>query len=261
MNKRAAQYLPLFLLFMVLMAVPILYWRLSVKMDETKKAVSEDQLILLSAPYDKEDTINYAEKSAQLSMPEILGAMALANGYSTPPCGGTLDSGGKKCAIVNTGTNICRPSITDTLSGYLNLYVDNYIKEFNAKSFTKLPTNNYETFVEGKNIHAIALLPVKKGLAIKGRELDTLGTMWFAPSFTVQYEHKLEGYKEALIALGLISQDCFKHADPAKCVSEHSHLTTGWTIETTGSNTAFKIPIGANTICYALNLAPATPPT
>jgi len=42
MNKRAAQYLPLFLLFMVLMAVPILYWRLSVKMDETKKAVSED---------------------------------------------------------------------------------------------------------------------------------------------------------------------------------------------------------------------------
>lgn len=257
MNKRAAQYLPLFLLFMVLMAVPILYWRLSVKMDETKKAVSEDQLILLSAPYDKEDTINYAEKAAQLSMPEILGAMALANGYSTPPCGGTLDSTGKKCAIVNTGTNICRPSITDTLSGYFNLYVDNYIKEFNAKSFTKLPTNNYEVYIEGNNIHAIAILPVTKSLTIKGTELDAIGTMWFAPSFTIQYKHKLDDYKKAFDALTILANDCFKHANPAKCVSDNSHLTTGWTTTSSGNNFIFEIPIGPNKACYALSLPSA----
>ncbi len=257
MNKRAAQHLPLFLLFMVLMAVPILYWRLSVKMDETKKAVSEDQLILLSAPYDKEDVINYAEKAAQLSMPEILGAMALANGYSTPPCGGTLDSGGKKCAIVNAGTNICRPSITDTLSGYLNLYVDNYMKEFNAKSFTKMPTNNYEVHIEGNNIHAISILPIKKSLTMKGTELDAIGTMWFAPSFTIQYDHKLDDYKKIFDILAILANDCFKHADPAKCVSDNSHLTTGWTITNNGNNFIFETPIGTSKSCYVLSLPSA----
>lgn len=257
LSKKGAQYLPLFLLFMVLMAVPILYWRLSVKMEETKKAVSEDQLILLSAPYDKEDVINYVEKAAQQSMPEILSAIALANGYSTPPCGGTLDSGGKECAVVNTGTKICRPNTAETLSGNLNLYVDNYIKEYNAKSFTKIPTNNYEASIEGNNIHAIAILPVKKMLTIKGTELDAIGTMWFAPSFTIQYDHKLDEYKKTLDTLATLAEKCFKSADPGKCVADSSQLTSGWTTTINRDNFIFEIPIGPNKICYALTLPSA----
>jgi hypothetical protein len=262
LSKKAAQFTPLFLMFMVLMALPILFWRLSVKIDETKQQIGEDQLVLLAAPYDKEDTINYVEKAGYLIIPEVLAEVAKTNGFLAAPCGGTIDSGTTKCAIINKDSfQVCRPEIMETLNAHFNKKLDEYIEAFNEKSFTKLPTNNYETFVEGKNIHAIALLPVKKGLAIKGRELDTLGTMWFAPSFTVQYDHKLETYKDALSALALISQACFKSTDPTKCVSEHSHLTTGWTIETAGTNTAFKIPTGANTICYALDLPPATTPS
>ncbi len=257
MNKKALDY-SLIMLFIVLVAIPVLYWRMTSKVDETKKAIGEDQIIILRAPYDKEDTINYIEKSASLSMPEIIGATALANGFSTPPpCGGTFDHGGRTCAIANIGTQICRPSVLDTLAGFFNLYVDNYIDAYNVQSFTKLTKNNYDIYVEGNNIHAIATLPVKKGLAKKGKELDTIGTMWFAPSFTIIYDHKLEDYKKALDALAILAQNCYKHADPKKCVSDNSHLTSGWGIDTSGTTFIFKIPVGTNTICYALTLPSA----
>ncbi len=255
-SKRAMDY-SLIILFIVIVTMPVLYWRMTSKMELTKKTIGEDQAIMLRAPYDKEDTTNYVEKSAQLSMPEILGAMALANGYSTPPCGGTHDKGGKKCAIINTGTKICKSNTLEAFTSYFNLYLDNYIKAYNAKSYTQLPTNNYDVHVEGNNIHAIATLPVTKGLAKRGTELDTIGTMWFAPSFTVQYNHKLDDYKKTFDALAILAQNCHKNADPSKCVSDNSHLTSGWTTATNGDKFIFEVPIGANKACYVLDLPAA----
>ena len=255
-SKKAIDY-SLVMLFIVIVTIPILYWRMTSKIEETKKTIGEDQATLLGATYDKEDLTNYLEKAVQITMPEVLKEVSKTNGYLTQACGGNIDSGGITCSVVNTATSICRPNIIETFNTHFNKQLDEYIKKFNDKSSTKIPTNNYEAYIEGNNINAIAIIPVQKSITKPEMELQPIGTIWFSPSFTVQYEHKLEQYNIIFDALAIILQKCYKSADPGKCVKDNSQLTSGWTTTTTGDNYIFDMPIGPNKACYVLNLPAA----
>ncbi len=160
MNKKG--YYSLIMMFIVIVALPVLYLRLTSKSTEMKKSLGDSQAILLNAPYDKEDIINYIEKSAELELPNILAELE-----RTVP------------------TQVCGTNLQDIITVSFNKHLDPYIKAYNARAYTQIPENNYEVYIEGNNIHAIAALPIKKGLAKPGTELATIGTIWFAPSFTV----------------------------------------------------------------------------
>jgi len=181
MNKKAVDY-SLIMLFIVIVAVPVLYSRMTAKIEDTKQVMGEEQAMLLRMPYDKEDTINFVEKSAQLALPGILAE--LEKTIPGQPCEG----------------------IYDTIKSTFNKHLDNYIKSFNQRSYTKIPENNYEIYIEGNNIHAIAVLPVKKLIAKPGTELNSIGTMWFAPSFTITPDPAQ--YQRALTAIEAKKQAC-----------------------------------------------------
>jgi len=150
MKKAAVEY-PTILMLIVIVTLPYLFLQLHSKVTETK-TIGDAQLIMLGAPYSKEDIINYLQESAKLTLSETL----------------------KACGTPQ--------SMTDKFNQEMNTYIN----AFNAKSpITKIPTNNYELYIDGKKIYAIAILPVEKKLAKHGTELDSIGTMWFAPSFTV----------------------------------------------------------------------------
>jgi hypothetical protein len=149
MNKKGLDY-AISMLLVVLIVLPFLFVQLTSKVAETKKTLGETEAMLLKAPYVKENIITYLEKSAELSLPDILAA--------------------------------CTTGMTAPFNRELDKYVDAY----NVVSLTtKIPKNNYELYVEGKNIHAIAILPVKHDLNLKGLTYANLGSIWFAPSFTV----------------------------------------------------------------------------
>jgi len=141
------------MMIVVIIIMPILLLQMNAKITEAGK-IGDAQIIMLRTPYVKEDIINYLQKSAELSLAEI--------------------------------TKACAPGSIVTLTKKFNQEMDKYINEFNAKSpIMKIPTNNYELYIDGKNINAIAILPVEKKLSSPGTELDAIGTMWFAPSFTI----------------------------------------------------------------------------
>lgn len=150
MNKKGLNY-PLSLMVTVIIVLPFVIVMLTTRSAETTKLIGDSQQAMLRVPYVKEDVITYLEKSAELIIPDIM----------------------SYCTI--------------GLSQRFNQEMDKYIDAYNAKSpVTKIPKNNYELYMEGKNVHAIAILPVQKSITKRGYELDSLGTMWFAPSFTVQ---------------------------------------------------------------------------
>ncbi|MEM3154636.1 MAG: hypothetical protein QW165_03680 [Candidatus Woesearchaeota archaeon] len=153
MKKGAVDY-SWIMFFIVIIVLPVLYFRMTTQVETTKQAIGEDQAILLASTYAKEDIINYLEKAAQLELPTIL-----------------------KEAPLN--------SSPEKFNEAFNKHLNPYIKAFNVRSFTKIPENNYEVYIEGKNIHAISILPIKKNIAKPPTELTSLGTMWFAPSFTI----------------------------------------------------------------------------
>jgi len=141
------------MMIVVIIVMPILLLQMNSKITESGK-IGDAQIIMLRTPYVKEDIVNYLQKSAEVSLAEI--------------------------------TKACAPGSIVTLTKKFNQEMDKYISEFNAKSpITKIPTNNYELYIDGKNINAIAMLPVEKKLSSPGTELDAIGRMWFAPSFTI----------------------------------------------------------------------------
>ncbi len=149
MNKRGLDY-SLGLMYTVIIVLPFVIVVLITQSTATTKLIGDSQQAMLRVPYVKEDVITYLEKSAELILPDIMPA----------------------CAIGFTQR--------------FNQEMDKYIDAYNAKSpVTKIPKNNYELHIEGRNIHAIAILPVQKSITKRGYELDSLGTIWFAPSFTV----------------------------------------------------------------------------
>ena len=81
--------------------------------------------------------------------------------------------------------------------------------------------------------------------------------MWFSPSFTINYDHKLEQYKQTFDALEAIAQSCYRTKDPKACVDNNAQLTTGWTIDKTGNDFIFKIPQPPGDACYVLDLPAA----
>lgn len=153
----------LIILFTVIVAMPVLYWRMTAEIETTKATIGETQNILLSAPYNKEDTINFVQKTAELELPKILKEIETA-----------------------IKIQICGKNTADTINEVFNKHLDVYIEDFNKKSYTKIPKDNYDIYIEGNNIHAIATIPVEKTLAKPGTELTTIGKMWFAPSFTIK---------------------------------------------------------------------------
>ncbi len=183
MNKKGYEY-SLIMIFIVIVALPVLYLRLTSKSAEMKKSLGDSQAILLNAPYDKEDIINYIEKSVQLELPNILAEIE-----RTVP------------------TQACGTNIQDSINGAFNRHLDPYIKAYNTRAYTKIPENNYEVYIEGNSMHAIAALPIKKGLAKLGTELATIGTIWFAPSFTVSATDTAS-FQRTIATLDSKSQAC-----------------------------------------------------
>ncbi|MBW2969854.1 hypothetical protein KY319_01900 [Candidatus Woesearchaeota archaeon] len=161
-SKKASALYSVILLFIVIVALPVLYWRMTSEVETTKETIGETQVILLRAPYAKEDTINYVEKAAELELPKIL----------------------KEIEAEVTAQN-CNKNTADTINEVFNKHLNVYIDDFNKKSYTKIPKNNYDIYIEGNNIHAIATIPVEKTLARPGTQLTTIGKMWFSPSFTI----------------------------------------------------------------------------
>ncbi|GEM_PF-4451315 len=159
-SKKAIDY-SLVMLFIVIVSVPVLYSRMTSKLEDTKQTMGEQQGMLLRAPYDKEDTINYVEKAAQDALPNIINEIE-----QTLP--------GQTCE-----------KTSETIRKTFNKHLDAYIKAFNQRSYTKIPENNYDIYIEGNKIHAIATMPVQKLIAKPGTQLNSIGTMWFAPSFTI----------------------------------------------------------------------------
>jgi hypothetical protein len=159
MNKRGLDY-AISMMLVVIIVLPFLFLQLTSKVAETKKSFAEVEAAFLKAPYSKENIITYLEKSAELSLPGIL--------------------------------SNCQAGITNSLNQELDKYIDAY----NAKSpTTKLPKNNYELYIEGRNIHAIAILPVRHDLTLKGMTYENVGTIWFAPSFTIDTKTDLSTCK------------------------------------------------------------------
>lgn len=149
MNRKGLDY-AVSMMFIVIIVLPFLFVQLQTKTVETNTRIGESQAVMLRAPYLKEDVITYLQKSAELSLPDIL--------------------------------SMCSTSITKKFNQEINKYIDTY----NTKSpVTKIPKDNYELYIEGKNIHAIAILPVQQGLHERGMTYTAIGTLWFAPSFTV----------------------------------------------------------------------------
>ena len=142
MNKKAIDY-SLIMLFIVLVAIPVLYWRMTTKVELMKKTFGDDQLIILNGPYDKEDIINFVKKSADLAAPVVLKKTAESNGYVNSPCGGTHNYKGKTCAIINQNTQICPPNTLEVFTHYFNQELDKYIQAHNELSITKIPLNSY----------------------------------------------------------------------------------------------------------------------
>ncbi len=250
MNKKAdIMDYALIMLFTVMVVLPVLYWRMTSEVDQTKQSIGENQAILLKAPYDKEDMINYAEKSAQLALPDVLANVAKKNGFLKEPCGGTTTAG---CAIINTPANIldiCQPDIIETFTYHFNKELDVYIGAYNARAFTQIPTSNYDIHIEGNKINAIATLPVEKNLAQKGTELSAIGKMWFAPSFTITAQHNLDKYNNAFPILKAIAKNCVKETDPKGCAEKYAEKD--WSVQILEGKLAVTIPQGA---CYALIL-------
>jgi hypothetical protein len=159
MNKKGLDY-AISMMLVVIIVLPFLFIQLTSKAAETKKSFAEVEAAFLKAPYVKENILTYLEKSAELSLPSILAS--------------------------------CSTAIT----GIFNQELDKYIDAYNAKSSTtKMPKNNYELYIEGKNIHAIAILPVKHDLTLKGMTYENVGTIWFAPSFTLDTKTDLSTCK------------------------------------------------------------------
>jgi hypothetical protein len=183
-SKKALDY-SLIILFIVIVTIPVLYWRMTSKVEETKKAMGEGQAILLRAPYAKEDTITYIQKAAELEIQAIL---------------------------TEASTEIpklsCDANIMDTFNKIFNEHLSSYIKEYNRNSQAKLPENNYEIYLEGNNIHSIAILPVKKSIAKPPGELEVIGTMWFAPSFTITIKKEQTQYQNVITAMNQKLQAC-----------------------------------------------------
>lgn len=149
MNKKGLDY-AISMMLVVIIVLPFLFIQLTSKVAETKKTFAEVEAAFLKAPYVKENIITYLEKSAELSLPSILAS--------------------------------CPAGVT----GKFNQELDKYIDAYNVKSpTTKLPKSNYELYIEGKNIHAIAIIPVKHDLTLKEMTYENVGTIWFAPSFTI----------------------------------------------------------------------------
>jgi hypothetical protein len=162
MNRKALDY-SLAIMFIVIVALPLLYWRMNTKIEVAKETMGEDQILFLQQPYDKEDIISYIEKSAELAMEDITkGAEQLKQD--------------------------CTKDTNERIAGIFNKKLDTYIKAYNKRSTVKIPENNYELYINGNDINAIAILPIEKPISRLGREIDALGTIWFAPSFTTQSE-------------------------------------------------------------------------
>jgi len=158
-SKRGLDY-ALSMIVVVVMALSFLFLQLTTKVAENKTTLGDTEMALLKAPYVKENIITYLEKSAELSMPDVLTAC------------------------------------TTGLTPRFNQELDKYIDAYNAQSpVTKIPKNNYELYLEGKNIHAIAILPVKQDLTLKGLVLENIGHIWFAPSFTIDTKTDLSACK------------------------------------------------------------------
>lgn len=158
-GKRAMDY-SLIMLMIVIIVMPVLYMRMTTKVEETKQKIGNDQAILLTAPYDKEDIINYIQKSAEQALPEIL-----------PEAQNSITD--------------CQDPIKK-ITQIFNKHLDKYIDAYNKQSYTKLEKNNYELYLDNEGIHAIAINSLKKTLTIQGTELNQIGTIWFAPSFTIK---------------------------------------------------------------------------
>lgn len=148
-SRRGLDY-ALSMMVVVVISLSFLFLQLTTKVENSKRTLGDTEMALMKAPYMKENLITYLEKSAELSLPEVL-------------------------AACSTG-----------LTPKFNQELDKYIDAYNAQSpVTKIPKNNYELYIEDKNIHAIAILPVKQDLTLKGLELENIGNIWFAPSFTI----------------------------------------------------------------------------
>lgn len=160
-GKKALDY-SLIMLFIVLVTLPVLYMRLTTKVDETKQTIGEIQSAIITAPYDKEETINYIQKSAETEMTNIIAT-----------------------ARQKLATEGCNKNPRDIFTEQFNDNLNKYLTSYNQRAYLQLPLNNYETYIEGNNVHAIALQPIKKNLALTGKELQPIGAIWFAPSFTI----------------------------------------------------------------------------
>ena len=252
MNKKGDMMdYALIMLFVVIVTLPVLYVRMTSEVEDTKKTIGENQAIILQAPYDKEDMINYVEKSAELVLPNVLTSVSNGNGFVEASCGGEFVEGGGTCSIINTPASIidiCQPDILGTFTHHFNKELDKYIEAYNDRAFTKIPKNNYDVYIDGNDINAIATVPVEKGLAKRGTELSTIGKMWFAPSFTITAEHNMDKYKDSLDILKVIAKNCVKEADPKGCAEGYAE--DDWSVQTTAGKLTFTIPdIKA---CYAL---------
>ncbi len=243
------------MIIIVMITLPIIAVQVLKDVEDTKNQIGENQAVLSRAPYVKEDIINYAQKAGELSIQDVLAKVSTTNGFLEQPCGGTTTEGTMTCAIINTQTKlteICKPDITKILTTSLNKELDKYIITFNSRSYTKMPLNNYDFYIEDGNIHAIATLPVEKGLAKKGTELDTIGKMWFAPSFTITAKHNLGQYDKTFETLNTIAKECTKKDQPMVCVEKYKPAMQGWDLAESQDKIRFIVPHQPTKSCYVL---------
>jgi len=252
MNKKAVIYYEVIMLFTVLIALPVLVWRLEKVTAMKEVFLGEGQIAILDLPYEKENIIHFVQTAAELEMPDILKEVAAENGYSTEPPGGLYID---VCPIINTGVElkkVNRPDVLEALTNAFNAHIDKYISDYNAQpDVAKIQLNNYELFIKDDDINAIALMPVAQTVKT---DRGTI-TAWFAPSFTINYKHGLQEYKKIFDVLGTIAENCAKNAKPIDCANTYAASIPGWklTEETGAIHFAISTPNG--NLCYVMKTA------
>ncbi len=275
MNKKGVEY-SLIMLFTVMVALSVLYWRISETGKIKEEYLGASQIAILTAPYEKANIIRYAEISAEKEISQILRDITAENGYAIDPPGGTyIDA----CTIINTNSElktINKPNVQKAITAAFNARLNPYLNTYNTKVSNIFPLDNYEIVIEDDKINAIALMPIQKplqthaititgermyGIAVPTTEAlkEKSGTMWFAPSFTISYPHKLNEYSKVFDILGLIVEKCAKKPDAMNCVETYKDSMTGWTWKQEGDLILFNVPSAHGTLCYAMKTATPTP--
>jgi hypothetical protein len=154
MNKKAVDY-SIILLLTVMISIPVLYWRMTTTLDATAQDLQQNLEPILKTPYDKDEIIVYVKTAAEIETENILAEIERS-----------------------TKAQPCERNTHEAITEIFNTKLNPYIKEYNAKTQTQIPTDNYDLYIEPQKINAIATIPVEK-------KIQTTGTIWFAPSFTI----------------------------------------------------------------------------